>query len=378
MKKITALFLLLMFILIGCKQPSKPSNTQSEAISDSASQNATSSNEQETNDPYGLHDISDERITVSENKKTFNGLSISLSVPADWKCMVRNGEDGGYYFFQNPTLGEKCQLILSITGSEYLNNRTEDEYLTYLTDTEKGHDVKINTFTKEKLDGYDGRKVVYTYKSENTEFIGIDYNNIVVGARLYDFSITYPASESETYDDIFKSIIDSVKFKTIESNGSNTTASSQETSRDTKKIGIISLGYYENYNQYVEKIKSSQYLSEYAFLKELKKEEFISASDGTQTFAIIPDETVKSISVYKLKYDENQNKTQNGDLLYNSPKANPIVLKCNLSDIHPDANIVIVNQDGTVTEFSPQISMKDGKLEIISNSEHLIKDLTKY
>ncbi len=143
-------------------------------------------------------------------------------------------------------------------------------------------------------------------------------------------------------------------------------------------VGIIFLGYYEDYNQYINEIKSSQYLSEYAFLNELSEEEFISTSNGTETFAIIPTSSTASVSVYKLTYDEDLGKSQNGDLLYNSDQAKPIIVKCNSSDIFPDANIIITNTDGTVTEFAPQISMKNGELEIISESKHLIKDLTRY
>lgn len=162
------------------------------------------------------------------------------------------------------------------------------------------------------------------------------------------------------------------------SSGNTQTTSSQEINSDTKTIGIISLGYYESYHQYKQGITSSQYVSEYAFLSELSEAEFISVSEGTETFAIIPTDSTASVCVYKLIYDEDLNKTQNGDLLYSSSQAKPIIVKCNFSDIFPDANIIITDKDGTVTEFSLQLSMKDSKLEIISESKCLIQDLTKY
>lgn len=151
-----------------------------------------------------------------------------------------------------------------------------------------------------------------------------------------------------------------------------------QSSNDKQTTGVIYLDSYTDYNQYIEQIKTSKYLSEYAFLSELSKDEFISVSEGTQTFAILPPDSTASVCVYKLIYDEELNKAQNGDLLYSSNQAIPIVVKCNFSDIYPDVNIKITAKDGTVTEFSPQSSMKDGKLEILSEAKHLITDLTKY
>ena len=120
------------------------------------------------------------------------------------------------------------------------------------------------------------------------------------------------------------------------------------------------------------------FLSEYAFLDELSKDKFVSASDGAETFAIIPADDVVLVCVYKLVYDQELNKSQSVDLLYSASNADPIVVKCNFSDIYSDVNIKIVQKDGTVTEFSPRVSMKDGKLEIVSEAKEAVADLTKY
>ena len=161
-------------------------------------------------------------------------------------------------------------------------------------------------------------------------------------------------------------------------NGSSKTSSLQETNSDTKTIGIIALGDYENYNEYSKAIKTSPYLDEYEFLGKLSTNEFITASEGTQTFAILPTDTIASVSVYKLEHDNELNKATNGDLLYNSSDVKPFVVKCNFSDIFPDVNIVLTAKDGSVTQFSPKISMKDGRVEIVTETKSFIKDLTKY
>ena len=73
-------------------------------------------------------------------------------------------------------------------------------------------DGRINYFSKEKVNGYKITKVVSSYSSGNEEFIRIDFNNVVVSVRLYSFTITYPAFESETCETIFKSVLDSIEF----------------------------------------------------------------------------------------------------------------------------------------------------------------------
>lgn len=209
MKKTLLLFLSFCLIctLAACKQPSIPPDTSS----DNKNINSTSSNG-EINSDYALKDISDERITIVDNKKFFNHLGIIINVPKEWRCLELNGEDGSSYFFRHPELSKKFQVALSVTGVEYLKDRTQKEYLDYLCDI-LGKDVKIDSFAKEKVGGYDSTKVVSSYSLENTNFIRIDYDNITVGVRLYKVTITYPASEKETLEPIFNSIMDSVEFK---------------------------------------------------------------------------------------------------------------------------------------------------------------------
>lgn len=154
-------------------------------------------------------------------------------------------------------------------------------------------------------------------------------------------------------------------------------SNSEASSLESATTGVIYLGNYESYEECINGIKASDDFAEYAFLQDLSEEDFFSASNGTETFAIIPAESAASLCVYELKYDENLDKTQKGELLYQSSQVGPVIVKCNWSDIFPDAQIVITDNDGAVTEFSLQLSMKDGSLEIISDKKDAIKDLTK-
>ena len=121
-------------------------------------------------------------------------------------------------------------------------------------------------------------------------------------------------------------------------------------------------------------------MTDYPALTEVSEKEFISVSNGTETFLIMPSELTASVQVYKLirGYDKTlKEETLQSELLYEANNANPIVVKCNFSDVVSDVNIVITYKDGSTVEFSPACSGKGGELYIESKNKELIKDLTK-
>ncbi len=164
-----------------------------------------------TEDLYAIREITDDRVTIEGSKKIFNApiIGVSFSIPVDWKCMEQQGEDGSTYFFREPNLGENCEITMRITGAEYLYERTKDEYLKYVSNLEN---LQLDYYEKETLKGYRCTKAVYSYTEENAVLTCIHYDNVVVESRMYDFYITYPASESNTYNAVFESIINSVNF----------------------------------------------------------------------------------------------------------------------------------------------------------------------
>lgn len=149
---------------------------------------------------------------------------------------------------------------------------------------------------------------------------------------------------------------------------------------EATKIGIIYLvGNYETYDDYCESIKSSEYISEYPFLGEITEKEFVVASKGTETYAVIPGSATASVCVNELIYDDDFSNSQKGNTLYQAQNTKPIIVRCNFSDLFADVIITITDQSGAVTAFSPQISLKDGRVVgITSESKQQIKDLTHY
>jgi len=165
-----------------------------------------------TEDPYAIREITDERFVTVGDKKVFNNTQITLSVPDSWKCFTASGEDDVAYYFQEPVLGEKCQLRVNVTFAHYYSGKelTQEDCLKALSRFYE--DVAIESLSKETIRGYACTKLVYSYTEDNTKFINISYDGLIEGPRLYEFVIKCPAEERENYKNTFSSIMNSVQF----------------------------------------------------------------------------------------------------------------------------------------------------------------------
>ena len=165
------------------------------------------SNVEEYNpDPYPLHEINAKYFSVDGDKKTYNGAAFALTVPADWLALERHMEDGTNYYFEEPTLNN-CGLTIHQTGAEYVYERTEAEYLSLFSKLEN---VKILSYAKEKLSGFDCIKVAYSYTVEGAEYIATRYDNVIRGFAMLSFETVYPAAESERLAPVLDAIVDSI------------------------------------------------------------------------------------------------------------------------------------------------------------------------
>lgn len=231
MKKLSALCFVfcLVIALAGCGDSKTSSSgadstpaasTESKAessVGSSTESNTESSTESDIDindmsypeNPYAPHEITGAEITTTDTERTINAGSFTVSVPLDWECFEVNLEDGGALSFLHPTLGEKCKFVIYVTGAEYKTNRTQDEYL---RDFKYGmSDMKIESFTTEKLDGIDCSRMVSTYTKNGTKMVSIDYLEVVRGLSLFDITAVRPA-ENEELESVLDDIIKSVKF----------------------------------------------------------------------------------------------------------------------------------------------------------------------
>lgn len=231
MRKTVLLLLCLLFILTACKQPDLTSSNPSDTLSGAESTppddsqddppddlpddppddppDTGGSTEDNPDDPYALHNLADSRLTVDGDKKTYSDSGIAISVPFDWLCLERNGVNDSWYYFREPTLGEKCELYYHTTTPWDLPERTAEEYY-LLFSGPNSTNVKIESLTKETLCGYAYTKVVSSYVSGGIEYIRIDYDCLVAGDRFHDFIVRYPASERDTYGPVFETIMESI------------------------------------------------------------------------------------------------------------------------------------------------------------------------
>ena len=196
MKKIVALFFCLMCALTACTQSETTAKAPSDAASDHADSSSTISGEEETGGAYTFHEIADDRITTVGMQKTFRDVGIAINVPADWRCMELNGEDGSLFSFRPPEWGEKCQFLFYVTGSGYFKERTEEEYLAYLTEADY-EDVSTTSFAKEKVNGYEGTKVVFSYSSEDAQWIQTVFPGNGPAARTASIALSCNSTKRE-------------------------------------------------------------------------------------------------------------------------------------------------------------------------------------
>ena len=165
-------------------------------------------------DPYPIREITDGRVIAGEKNQTYKDSFVSLDFPSGWKCLEQRGEDGRSIYFQDPALGENCQLSLYSTGAIYAYDRTREEYMELFTEHYGYKDVVIDSFAKETIQGFPCTKIVYSYTKDNTRFVGTRYDNLIKDLQLYHFRIRYPAEERDTYETVFANAMESVQFIT--------------------------------------------------------------------------------------------------------------------------------------------------------------------
>ncbi len=149
-------------------------------------------------------------------------------------------------------------------------------------------------------------------------------------------------------------------------------------SKSIKKMGVIFLGFYESYEEYIIGAEKT-YGKDYPFLKNIKEEAFVASSEGSEIFAIIPANNRISLTVNRLSYTNGFETAQKGDLLYEGRPGEPVVVKCNFSDLYPDIIITATSTDSdAATEFVPKLSLKDGRIELEEEEQLSVHDFTEY
>ena len=79
---------------------------------------------------------------------------------------------------------------------------------------------------------------------------------------------------------------------------------------------------------------------------------------GDEYYYIIPRYQDMSIKIYETSIESDK------ELVYSSYKAEPFIIKGNISDIYPNILVELISNEGKVIKIIPSISLKDGNLVV--------------
>ncbi len=135
------------------------------------------------------------------------------------------------------------------------------------------------------------------------------------------------------------------------------------------------LGYATDIDTYLAEID----LSDYPFLAEIPRENYVEEPDGgMEIYCIIPTDPTASVAVNEWIMDEdNGYYGETGQVLYRSESGEPILLHANPSDAMPGTQVVIVDNNGQVLDWNPSLSLYDGSMNTPWYSPGVC-DLTDY
>ncbi|MBQ1435497.1 MAG: DUF3298 domain-containing protein [Clostridia bacterium] len=150
--------------------------------------------------------------------------------------------------------------------------------------------------------------------------------------------------------------------------------------------GVVFLGYVDRAANDIEQYRGyysslfieSGYAEDFEFLLSVPKERFVCVPDGEELYLVIPRDENAEVRVNEWYIDEENDFTgEPGDVLYESQSGTPFLLKCNKSDIMPDALVTVYDSGGETLEWNPSISLMDGHVVTVSNLKY-VYDFTHY
>ena len=150
--------------------------------------------------------------------------------------------------------------------------------------------------------------------------------------------------------------------------------------------GVIFLGYLDesvgdlmdNREYYWSIFESAGYLEEFPFLEEIPESNYVESEYGQELYCIIPEDPGATVSVNQWITDPDKGfEGKTGEVLYRSEEGTPILVRCNVSELVSDVEIVIVDSDGDVMRWHPSLSGMDGSV-FVEAAEGLVYDFTFY
>ncbi len=150
----------------------------------------------------------------------------------------------------------------------------------------------------------------------------------------------------------------------------------QQLSVKNKVCGVLYLGGFagiDDYKEYCEEF----WFDDYPFLSDIKDKQFVEASAGMHYFAIVPTDQKSNVYVDTLFVDGNIHEDTRIRCYTATDNGEPIVIKCNFSDVVEDTLVTVTDSTGTKVEFWPSVFLADGSAMYITETPDLMISLNK-
>lgn len=311
---------------------------------------------------------------------------------------------GGGLPFTNMTV---AQNINNPDGSYYYEDMTEDGFVSVINcsyastreDGESLEDYALRAATSQSLYGAENvtieKSEVYSNNVGNPAYVvkfsvgqaeDISYWNVFVTEAkgytyvyaVYVWSDAYDGME-EIIEDLFGRLL-LIETEPLEQSTASAQGLSIDDIRDIAAAdGDICAAMFLGYAPDIDSFFLENDLSDYPFLFEIPKENYVEEPDGgMEIYCIIPTDPASSVSVNEWIMDEsNGYYGETGEVLYRSESGDPILLRANPSDVVPGTQVVIVDNNGEVLDWNPSLSLYDGSMNTPWYSPGVC-DLTDY
>ena len=130
------------------------------------------------------------------------------------------------------------------------------------------------------------------------------------------------------------------------------------------KVGVAFIGYLNEEStkgKILDFVRESACGKKYDFLCEVSEKNIVDAY-GYEVYAIVPESEKGTVTIYESEMTEDgEYKDLRDRVLYKGKPGEPVILKCNISEVYSNVLVVSV-ENNEITEFRPSLSMRDGHL----------------
>ena len=157
-----------------------------------------------------IQNITEEETEAGQMVQQYSNASIYFEYPVEWVLTEQQGEDGTCVSIVNPNEKDGADFTL-VQGEAWRVNLDykKEDYVQFLS--EKYEELEITDLSTIIIDGYDAKKLQFTYKENKQEYTATKY---MVVADLVSFEMTYiyPSEQIKEYEMQGENILATMQF----------------------------------------------------------------------------------------------------------------------------------------------------------------------